>query len=309
MPRGDPGRMQQSAQFLSSRRTGGWPMKYAPEEWRRAYQDDGFLIVPGLLDSALVSRLRESMDQITGGVEGLRPHLKEKIFLERDHVRNNPQWYSGTLAPEDCGGAVRQIADLGLFAPLFAELIAYPPLLDVLEALFASPEFSFIEIVGRPKAARVGNGISNGSFHRDTPFADFTTADTITALLSLEDMTGINGATSFIRGSHKVSDAEAANPCWRDVPPDRLNLGDRVDVRCPAGSGIFFTDKVLHAAGHNRSEQARRTILMEWAGADALPTSPVRYAYQGLRPRSKGPKYQKQVRMTFPQLFGGQPQG
>jgi len=284
-------------------------MKHAPEEWRRAFQGDGFVIVQDLLDSALVSRLRDGMDQITGGVERLPPHLKEKIFLERDHVRNNPQWYSGILAPEDCGVAVRQIADLGLFTPLCAELIAYPPLLDVLESLFASPEFSFIQMVGRPKAARVGNGISNGSFHRDTPFTDFTTADTITALLSLDDMTGSNGATSFIRGSHKVSDAEAAKPCWRDVPPDCLNRGDRVDVRCPAGSGIFFTDKVLHAAGHNRSEQARRTILTEWAGADALPTSPVRYAYQGLRPRSKEPPYQKQVGMTVPQLFGGQPQG
>jgi ectoine hydroxylase-related dioxygenase (phytanoyl-CoA dioxygenase family) len=164
-------------------------------------------------------------------------------------------------------------------------------------------------VVGRPKAARVGNGISNGSFHRDTPFADFTSADTITALLALDDMTGANGATSFIRGSHKVSDEEAAKPCWREVPPDHLDLGDREDVRCPAGSGIFCTDKVLHAAGHNRSGQPRRTILTEWTGPDALPTSPVRYSYQGLRPRSQEPLYRKQIRMTFPQLFGGQPQG
>jgi hypothetical protein len=279
-------------------------MKHEPQEWRRAFDDDGFVIVGDLLDGALVSRLREGMDHITGGVEGLRPHLKEKIFLERDHVRNNPQWYSGILAPDDCGGAVRQIADLGLFAPLFTGLIAYPPFLDVLEALFGSLEFSFIGMVGRPKSARVGNGISNGSFHRDTPFADFTTADTITVLLSLDDMTGTNGATSFIRASHKVSDEEAAKPCWRDVPPDRVNPGDRVDVRCPAGSGVFFTDKVLHAAGHNRSEQPRRTILSEWAGPDALPTSPVRYPYQGVRPRSKEPRYHKQFRMTFPQALG-----
>jgi ectoine hydroxylase-related dioxygenase (phytanoyl-CoA dioxygenase family) len=284
-------------------------MKDAPNEWQRAFRDDGFVIVQELLDLALVSRLREAMDRITGNVEGLRPHLKEKIFLERDHVKNNPQWYAGTLAPEDCGGAVRQVADLGLFGPLFAELIACPPLLDVLEALFASTDFSLIQMVGRPKAARVGNGISNGSFHRDTPFADFTSADTITVLLSLDDMTGGNGATSFIRGSHQVSDEEAARPCWREVAPDRVSTANRVNVCCPAGSGIFFTDKVLHAAGHNRSEQPRRTILMEWAGADALPTSPLRHAYQGLRPRSTVPLHQKQVRMTFPQLFSGQPQG
>jgi ectoine hydroxylase-related dioxygenase (phytanoyl-CoA dioxygenase family) len=282
-------------------------MQQIPQAWRKAFHDDGFVIVQDLLEPALVSRFHENMDRITGDVASLRPHLQEKIFLERDHVRNNPQWYRGILAPEDCGSAVRQIADLGLFAPLFAELIAYPPLLDVLETLFASPEFSFIEMVGRPKAARVGNGISNGSFHRDTPFADFTTANTITALLALDEMTGSNGATSFIRGSHRVSDEEAAKPCWRDVPPDRLPLGERVDVRCSAGAGIFFTDKVLHAAGHNRSEQPRRTILTEWAGVDTLPTSPVRSSYQGLRPRSKEPLYQKQFRMTFPQLPGREP--
>src|SRR5262245_49896622 len=145
-------------------------MEHAPEEWRRAYLDDGFVIVPGVLDPALVSRLREGLDKITGGLGTLPPRLKEKVFLERGHVRNSPQWYTGVLAPEDCGGAVRQIADLGLFAPAFAELIVHPPLSDLLEALFASPEFSFTYMVGRPKAARVGNGISNGNFHRDAPF-------------------------------------------------------------------------------------------------------------------------------------------
>ena len=284
-------------------------MRHAPEEWRRAYRDDGFLIVQDVLDSALVSTLRDGLDKITGGHASLPPRLREKIFLEREHVRNNPQWYTGTLAPEDCGGAVRQVADLALFAPAFAELICHPPLLDVLETLFASPEFSFTYMVGRPKAARVGNGISNGNFHRDAPFEDTTLTNTVIALLCLDDLAGDNGGTSFIRGSHQVSDAEAADPRWREVAADRLDLGDRVDVRCPAGSGVFFSSKVLHAAGHNRSDRPRRTILSEWAGPGVLPTSAVRYAYQGLRPRSRDPLYQKQTRMTFPQLFSEQAKG
>jgi ectoine hydroxylase-related dioxygenase (phytanoyl-CoA dioxygenase family) len=284
-------------------------MLHAPEEWRSAYRDDGFLIVQDLLDSALVSTLRDGLDKITGGVASLPPHLQEKIFLERDHVRNNPQWYTGILAPEDCGAAVRQVADLGLFAPAFAELICHPLLLEVLETLFASTEFSFTYMVGRPKAARVGNGISNGNFHRDTPFEDTTSTDTVIALLCLDGMAGDNGATRFIRGSHQVSDEEAADPRWRDVAADRLDLGERVVVRCPAGSGVFFSSKVLHAAGHNRSDRPRRTILSEWAGPGVLPTSPVRYAFQGLRPRSQDPLYQKQARMTFPHLFGGPAKG
>jgi ectoine hydroxylase-related dioxygenase (phytanoyl-CoA dioxygenase family) len=281
-------------------------MRYEPDKWKKTYQDDGFIIVHDLIDPPTLSALRDGLDKITGNLENLPSPLKEKIFLERDHVKNNPQWYTDLLTPEECGVSVRQIAELALFDTMFAELICYPPLLDVLEALFESPEFSFTLLVGRPKAARVGNGISNGHFHRDTPFEDFTSANTIVAILCLDEMMSENGPTAFIRGSHKVSDEEAKRPCWREVEADRLNLEDKVVVCCPASTGIFFNSKILHAAGHNRSDRPRRTIISEWVGPDVLPTSAVRSSYQGLKPRSKEPVFEKQLKMAFPKLFAGQ---
>jgi ectoine hydroxylase-related dioxygenase (phytanoyl-CoA dioxygenase family) len=277
-------------------------MKHAPDEWRRAYEDDGFVIVPDLLAPAELAALRTGLDAITANPAGVPARLREKVFLERDHVRNNPHWYADRLAPEDCGTAVRQIADLSLFAPVFAELICHAALLDVLEVLFGSPEFSFHSMLARPKAARVGNGVSDGHFHRDTPNEAFTACDTIQAVVCLDDMTAANGGTTFIRGSHRVSDEEAAQACWRDVEPGRLDLSARAVADCPAGGGVFFTSKVLHAAGHNRSDRPRRTIFLEWIGPDMLPTSPVRHPYQGLRPRSHDPRYQRQMRLTFPHL-------
>jgi len=278
-------------------------MKYEPEEWKKAYQDDGFVIVQDLIDPSTLSALRDRMDKITGNHRDLPSHLKEKIFLERDHVKNNPQWYTGLLTQEECGDSVRQIADLAQFDPMFAELICYPPLLDVLEILFDSAEFSFTLLVGKPKAALVGNGVRNGGFHRDTPDQGYTSANVIQAFLCLDAMTIENGPTLLIRGSHKVSDEEAQELCWKDVGMDRLDLEDKVTVCCPAGSGLFFTSKIIHAAGHNRSNYPRRTINIEWAGPEALTTSPIRFSYQGLKPRSKEPLFKKQVRMTFPKLF------
>ena len=79
--------------------------------------------------------------------------------------------------------------------------------------------------------------------------------------------------------------------------------GEQVAVRCPAGAGIFFSSKILHAAPHNRSGSPRRTLLSVWAGPDVLPTSAERSAYQGVRPRSQQPAYAQQVRLTFPHLF------
>jgi ectoine hydroxylase-related dioxygenase (phytanoyl-CoA dioxygenase family) len=270
-----------------------------PEVWRKAYREDGFVIVADLLDPATLSGLRDSLERIVKDHERLAPALRAKLFFEREHVKNNPQYYAGVLTPEECGDAVRQIEDLALFDAAFADLIRYPPLLDVLEALFGSSEFSFNYLRGRPKAARVGNGISNGGFHRDTPFEEFTAVNTALVILCLHDMGLENGATEFIRGSHRVSDAEAKQPCWREVAAEQIDPAARVVARCRAGAGIFFNTKILHAAGHNRSDRPRHTLLAEWVGPDVLPTSPDRYAYQGLRPRSKHPAYRRQVEMSL----------
>src|SRR5262249_7774777 len=170
-------------------------------------------------------------------------------------------------------------------------------------SLFESTEFGLTMMTGRPKAPLVGNGISNGAFHRDTPFEEFTSINTIIAILCLDEMTLENGATAFIRGSHKITDEEAKQPHWRHVEQEHLNLGERVTVNCPAGAGIFFTSKLLHTAGHNRSRTSRRAIFSEWVGPDVLPTSPDRHAFQGLKPRSKDLVFEKQIRMTFHNLL------
>ena len=275
-------------------------MQRAREVWRTAYEDEGFVVVRDLLDAATVSGLREGMGRITGNLEALPSHLKEKIFLERDHVKNNLRWYTGILTPDDCGTAVRQIADLGLFDPGFARLIGHPPLLDVLETLFASSEFSFMYMTGRPQVARVGNGISDGAFQRNAQFLRATSINAVTVILCLDDMTDDNSAVSFIRGSHKIPDSEAADPHGRGAPADSANAGDTVRVNCRAGSGIFLSAKVLNAIGHNRSDHPCRTVHCEWAGPSVLPITPDRCAYQGVRPRSRDALYRQQMRMTFP---------
>jgi ectoine hydroxylase-related dioxygenase (phytanoyl-CoA dioxygenase family) len=277
----------------------GEMMKYEPEAWKKAYQENGFIVVHDLLDPTTLSRARDELTRIIENLERLPPSLIDKVFFERDHVKNNPQWYAGALNPEECGRAVRQIGDLALFDASFAELIRYQPMLDVLETIFESSEFSFNYLIGRPKAARVGNGISNGHFHRDTPFEEFTSANTVVVIMCLNDMIAENGATEFIKGSHQVSDEEAKKACWRDVEADKLNLKDRVTICCSAGAGVFFSTKTLHAAGHNRSDYPRHAIFAEWVGPGVLPTSPVRHVYQGLRPRSKDEAYQMQVKMSF----------
>src|SRR5262245_2206897 len=107
-------------------------MNYGPERWRQSFQENGFIVVRDLLDSSGLSTLSRRIEEITGNPEKLPAHLQEKIFLEREHVRNNPQWYEGVITPQDCGAAVRQIADLQLFDSAFSKLLEYEPLSRVL---------------------------------------------------------------------------------------------------------------------------------------------------------------------------------
>src|SRR5262249_34950270 len=111
-------------------------MRYEPEKWKSAYQDDGFVIVQDLLAPSTLSALLDRMEKTRRKQRNFPQHQKKKIFLERDHVKNNPQCYTGSLTPEECGNGVRQIADLALFDLVFAGLFFSPPLLDVLEVLF-----------------------------------------------------------------------------------------------------------------------------------------------------------------------------
>lgn len=278
-------------------------MKYEPENWRKSYHDDGFIIVRDLIDPPTLGALQDGMDKITGNVQSLPSPLREKLFFEREHVKNSLEWYTNSLTPEACEESVRQIADIALFDSAFARLIGYPPLLDVLEVLFESTEFSFSFMVGRPKAAHTGNGVRNGKFHRDSPDQAYTSPNVIQAFLCLDEMTAENGPTMLIRGSHRVPDEEATKSCWMVVEEEKLNLKDRVTACCPAGSCLFFNSKILHAAGHNRSSYSRRTINTEWTGPGVLTTSPERFAYQGLKPRSRDPAFEKQMRMTFRTSF------
>jgi ectoine hydroxylase-related dioxygenase (phytanoyl-CoA dioxygenase family) len=206
------------------------------------------------------------------------------------------------ITPEQCGDAIRQIADLALFAPVFAEFICYEPILTVLEALFDDTEFSFRFLCGRPKAARVSQGFN---WHRDSPFEKFTSANLISLIVCLDDMNPENGPLRVVAGSHKVSDEEAKEWRWASIEEDELPVGERVEVCAPAGSGVFFSSKIIHGSRHNRSSSSRRNLLMEWAGPDTFPTSEERDPYQGLMPRSTSPARQQQVRMTFPNLFSG----
>jgi len=272
-----------------------------PTRWKIDYDRDGYVVVEDCLDRGTLAALRLAIERVTASPDDLPDHLKRWIDFERNYVQRRPEY--NEFKSDQVGNAIRNIMELPIFDPVFAELIAYEPVLDVLEALFGDTEFAFHNYKCIIKAPRVS---SRFCWHRDLPYLEHSTPDLITAMLCLDDMTEANGATVVFPGSHRVPH-ESVTAADQDIPEEKLprDLGRRVAVTCPAGSLVAFHVNIIHGGGPNRSEFPRRNVIGIWSGKDCYPTTAARYAYQGLMPRSKDPARQRQMKMTFANLKPG----
>lgn len=270
-------------------------MHIDPQQWQADYERDGYVVVENCLDANTLSTLQDQIDRILADPDGLPPNLRTHVQTERSYLANEPQ--RSAAPPAAVGNAVRLIMELPLFDPFFAQFIAYEPLLDVLQALFDSTEFHFHNYKCINKAPVVS---SKFVWHRDLPFLYHSTPNLITAMLCLDEMTEENGATVVLPGSHKLVD-ENVSLSDQDIPESELPDGfERKVVACPAGSVVLFHVNLVHGGGANRSPRMRRNVIGIWAGPDTYPTSPHRYAYQGLRPRSADPARRRQISMALP---------
>jgi len=275
-------------------------MQCETRKWKDQFAHSGFLVVENVLDSATLSTLRERLEEIERDPEALPPRLRSQVQLEREFLSKSLNTRYNELSVDEVGNAIRNIMELPLFAPEFAELIFHEGLLDILEAVFESTEFHFHNYKCIVKAPMVS---STFCWHRDLPYLRHSSSNLVTAMLCVDPMTRKNGATVVYPGSHRIADEEVSSED-SDIPTSRLPKDiEPVTVECPAGSAVLFHVNTIHGGGPNRSDAPRRNIIGIWAGPDTYPITAARYAYGELRPRSADPAKRAQVELTFPKLF------
>jgi ectoine hydroxylase-related dioxygenase (phytanoyl-CoA dioxygenase family) len=222
------------------------------------------------------------------------------VQLERDYLQHKPQY--NDLTAGQIGNALRNVMELPLMDPAFADFILYEPVLDIVQAVLDTTEFSFHNYKCVVKAPHVS---SRFRWHRDLPYLEHSTPNLVTAIVCLDPMTQQNGATVVLPGTHRVPH-EQVTDADGDIPDDKLPAGvPHVTVCCPAGSVVLFHVNIIHGGAANRSPIPRRNVIGIWAGPDTYPVTAARYAYQDLMPRSTDPARQRQVAMSFPHLFQG----
>lgn len=224
---------------------------------RAAYQRDGFIVVPDLLDQVELSELREIIAELVAGAAAVDTHTAV-YDLEPGHTRDAPR--------------VRRIKTPHEVHPAFAAVVRKPAVLEVLATLLG-PDLRLHSSKLNMKAARYGSPVE---WHQDWAFYPHTNDDVLAIGVMLDDMDLENGPLLVTPGTHK-------GPVWNHhgedgrfcglVDPAEIpgEIAAAVPLTGRAGSMSFHHVRSLHGSALNTSDRNRNLLLYGIAATDAWP--------------------------------------
>jgi ectoine hydroxylase-related dioxygenase (phytanoyl-CoA dioxygenase family) len=227
---------------------------------RRRFEEDGYLLLPGLLHSSnfqgLMARVDEAVDRRTRTLydEGMISNLHENESLEHRWQR----------VFEDMGGTQsRRSWDEDVISEDLYGLMRQPALLDVLEQLIGPEIIATGLIALRPKVPQ--DKRTTVLWHQDSHYFGRDSSDKriITVWLPLVDADAENGCMQVIPGSHSWGYVEAEiDPEHNAYRPleDPEQRGPSTTCEMQVGDVLIFGNLTLHRSLPNVSDHVRWSI-------------------------------------------------
>ncbi len=190
-----------------------------------ALERDGYTVLEGVIDDALVAALLETVDRVM--VDADIPY-GANAFLGLD---------------------TRRIFNLLARAPLFASVPLHPAVLPLVEQVLDEQCLlsSLTAIEMHPGQDAQPLHCDDGSIGLPRPHPPVVCV----ALWALTDFDHANGATRLVPGSHR-----------RDRRPARGEQADYVEAEMSAGSVLLYDGSLWHGGGTNASDDRRVGIVV-----------------------------------------------
>jgi hypothetical protein len=215
--------------------------RLTPEQ-RRAFDEDGFLVVPNALPAETVRQLVEASDRLA------------EAFLKKPALVDRPEYNHLDLRP----GLLREEALLALVTnsstvPLVVQLLGPNIHLHSTTLIYKKPE--------RPDAPAFRRG-----WHRDIrmpkdlghvglPRVGIKICYCLTDFHQPE-----SGMTLMARGTH-LRTTPLAIPKGEVDPPD----AEVCDLRLNSGDAFLFENRIFHTAAPNRSDRISKVLMYGYA--------------------------------------------
>lgn len=207
------------------------------------YQRDGFIAIEGFLDAGELETWRAATDEAVAQ----RVEQKGALSNQADSDSYYAQVFMQCLQLANTHEGMKTL----MHDPRLGEVAATLAGVDGIriwhdQALIKPP-------YGNPTA-----------WHLDNPYWSFSSPDSISIWVALDDATLGNGCLWYLPGTHKTARYEnvGIGHNQRDlfkVYPEWIGM-EAVPAACPAGSAVFHNGLTAHGAGANMTPRARRAM-------------------------------------------------
>ena len=218
-----------------------------------------------------------------------RVHALRRAALEQLAARIDPAefeadlQYPGAPAGRDApgGGTVRRLLQAYRRVPAFTQWARAPEVANRLrQILGASVMLSQAHhncvMTKQPRYS------SATGWHQDIRYWSFERPELISVWLALGRETPENGCLQFLPGTHllelardQLDDALFLRP---DLPANQSLIATRVFAPLEPGDVVFFHCRTFHAAGNNRTDEAKLSLVFTYHAAANRPLPGTRSA-------------------------------
>jgi phytanoyl-CoA hydroxylase len=221
------------------------------------YQDDGYLVVDGLLDTDEIEQLREAADA---------PEVKRPL--------------------KEAGGdeTIVHLLEITAKHPAFLELARDQRIVRLVAQLLG-PDVQLQHSKLATKPPKKGAG--EFAWHQDFAFFPHTNTDLLAVMVMLDDATPENGCMSVVRGSHKLGllnhlvDGYFTGACQQ---PEHWSDPTGIVELTPKAGGISIHHCLtLHASPNNLSGRPRRGVVYQYRASDAYQLADTVFVDTGLQ--------------------------
>jgi phytanoyl-CoA hydroxylase len=245
---------------------------------RTAFERDGLLVLRGWSSPEQVEAVRDA---------SIRQLAARQGPLELEAEVGYPGAPASTTKPG--GETVRRLLRAYDRGDAFRALAASPALGQVLRELMLPPGSTEPVLLAQSHhncvMTKMPSFSSLTNWHQDVRYWSYQRPELISAWFALGAETEENGCLSFIPGTHRMN-------FGRDRLDDQLFLRvDREDnaallrtVVTPelaAGDLVLFHCRLFHAAGRNRTQETKFSMVATYRSADNLPLTGTKSASVG----------------------------
>jgi phytanoyl-CoA hydroxylase len=244
-------------------------MSFSPDEVER-FTRDGYIVVRELAPEGLRKRM---LEVAKADLAAAKPPLEYEADVQ----------YPGSPPSRDAPGGrtVRRLLQAYGRDPVFREWATSPPIASRLSQLLG-PRVELSQAHHNCVMTKDPRYSSLTSWHRDIRYWSFERPELVSTWLALGHERYENGCLLVLPGSHamefgpeRLDDAQFLRT---EVEENRTLISRQVAVELEPRDVLFFHCRLFHAAGANKTEETKFSVVHTYHAADNRPLPGTRSA-------------------------------